>query len=49
MIVVDLGGYLPFFCKKIVAKLSAQSGTRMADKIMKGVEPKSLFAAEDKM
>ena len=49
MIVVDLGGYLPFFCKKIVAKISAQSGKRMIDKLVKGVEPKSLWDAKDKM
>ena len=36
VIVVDLGGYLPFFCKKIVAKISAQCGRRMIDKLVKG-------------
>ena len=48
MIVLDLGGYLPFFAKKIVAKFASMSGVRMTDKIMHGVVPKSLFDAREK-
>ena len=48
VIVYEIGGYLPFFAKKIVAKIASQSGTRLTDKIIHGIVPKSLFDARAK-